>query len=469
MTSTATTAVEQAVVRLAEDGTASVLASSLEGEQDELGWLGLIAPYLGFSSAPGNSSMNAFSYVLVSDGLAAVLRRTWTPSSPRCVEAHVLMGVAHELTPAVALSTSDWTGWRGAASAERRLPLLRLEDLRSADTATRLRARALAQGDMLARSLAWLFQSPGTPLGLVGCPEADRLALVWALLAIGRTALPGRTWTFDTHGDTAGEPAAITFFAAPPGPGGVPNRVVVDLGRGQGASPQNEYRANALVYRYEYGIDPPGMATAPSAPPAPVPVPAAPPVPTVPPVVHAQPVVTGTAAPGRSVLPPWRAAELVRDVVRARDARAVDGALVELEYAVAKLDDRDDVRRALEEAGWADSTIRGRVPPDLWDAVFDRVAQIAFGATGPGRVTPAARADARRLAAESGSVELVRAIARAGTEADLADVLARRWLTERVSSTQDTTRTPSWPLRLVVVFLLFVLFAAGLAVGGVVL
>lgn len=471
MTSTAavTTAVEQALLRLAEDGTTSVVASSLDAEQAELGWLGLVGPHLGFAEAPDPPGP-AFSYHVFPNGFAAVLRRTWSGDRPGCVDAHALLGLDAQLTPAVALSISDWTGWRDESPTDGRLPRLRVDDVQVPDASARLRARALGQGDLLARSLAWLLQSPRTPIGLVGCPDPDRTALVWALWEIAAALLPSRSWTFSTHGDAPGDarPTAVTFFATPPARSALPDRLVIDLHRGQGASPQNEYRANALVYRYEYGIDPPSAAAAPAVLPVPAPAPGVPAVPVAEPV------------PARSTMPPWQAAELVRDVVRARDARALDGALVELEYVVAKVDDRDALRKAFDDEGWATAVIRQHVPFDLRDSVFDRVVQIAFGATGPGRATPGARADARRIAETSGSDDLVRAIARAGVGANLADVLARRWMSEHQPVAPDPRAgrgsvarllrlplSPAWERRIFLVLALLLSFVLGFVLSGV--
>jgi hypothetical protein len=172
------------------------------------------------------------------------------------------------------------------------------------------------------------------------------------------------------------------------------------------------------------------------------------------------------------VLPPWQWAALVRDLTEARDMRAVDGALIELEFAVRGIDDRDEVRRALANAGWATGVINRHIPFDLRDAVFDRLAAIAFGATGPSRATPGARADARRLAAEADSVDLIRAIVRAGAERDVADVLAKRWLAEHAPMPPDREHGPVGRLvrrhAFLVTLAMVVTFALGGLVGGVI-
>ncbi|WP_328618144.1 hypothetical protein OHS18_20565 [Amycolatopsis sp. NBC_00355] len=435
-TETVTTAVAQALFQVAADGAVSVVASSLDGPEAEAAWLGLVRPHLSFAETIGASApLRALSYVVFPDGFAAVLCRTWDPQRPDVVETHALLGEENTVTAELALSTADWPGRSARPPADRRLPSLVVGELRdaAAAAAARLRAQALAHGDLLAHSLAWLLQSSATPIGFLGCAPEDRTAILWALHEIAATELPGRRWTFATHDDgVVNGGFAIKFFESPPEPAGTAGMIVIDLQRDQGASPHNEYRANALVYRYEYGIDPPGADVTPAvlAPPAPVPVAAVPAVMPAPEPVR------------RSTLTFARWTELAHSLVTARDVRAVDGALVELEYEVAKVDDRDDVRKALENEGWATAAIRRHVPAELRDAVFDRVVQVAFGATGVGRETAAAHDDARRLAAHSRATDVVRAVARAGFDRELADVLAHRWLTEQATADPPAAAGP---------------------------
>jgi len=491
-----TTAVEQAFFHRAEDGTASVLASSLDGEQAELAWIDQLGSHLGgIGAADASRPVHALGYFTFPEGFAAVLRRSRTVQRPGTVDFHALLGLAEQLTPAVALAARDWPGWQDEPPVDRRMPRLRPQELHVPDTGARLRARALAQGDMLARSLAWLLQSPKAPLGLLGCPQEDRTALVWALLEIASPRLGQREWTFCTHGvDQDGSPAAITFFDTPPARTGSTGRIIVDLRRGQGASPLNEYRANAMVYRYEYGVDPPGVDAAPGQLSVPVPVPAqsTAPVPAAPtqiPPTQTPPTQTPPTqtAPTNTGPPAGWAVELVQDLTTARDERSLDSALTELEHAVAALDDRHDVRTALENVGWAASVIHRQVPFYRREKVYDRVVQVAFGATDPGLATPGARAEARRLAESSDSDELVRALVRAGDGDELAPALARRWIRQHQPVMPDPAAglgpvgrfflyrglamTPARERRLLGAMLVLALLLSclvGLVVGGVV-
>lgn len=371
---TVTTAVEQAYFRRTDGGSVTVVASSLDGEQTALSWTELVGPQLG-ADASESRHTPAFRYVTFPDGFAAVLRRSGSPFEPGVVDTHALLGLSAQLTPAVALTTASWAGWRDAPPVDPAMARLRADDLDVPDAAAALRTTALSRSDLLARSLAWLLQSPRAPLGLVGCAEEDRIALLWGLHTIAHPLLAGRPWTFSTAGDPdgTGEPASITFLS--PGSAGAQagDRLVVDLRRDQGASPHNEYRANALVYCYEFGVDPPGVDEAPAVLPVPVPAPVRAPA----------PVLTGRAP--AAPVPAGRCDALVRQLVSAPDGHAFDRALRELEFAVVGSDDRDEMRAALERAGWAAAPVERLVPPDRWEDSWDRIVRVAFGASEHGR------------------------------------------------------------------------------------
>ncbi|GAB3430855.1 hypothetical protein [Actinophytocola sediminis] len=411
-----TTAVEQAWFRLGVDGTITTVASSFGDEHAERGWLDLVGPHIGFPGDFPPAAGPAVSYLVFPAGFAAVLYRV--RESTGATVAHGLLGRADELTAPVALSTVDWSGWL-AMPASTRLTRLRVDDVGAPSTTGRLRQRAIVQGNQLARVLAWLLQAPAASIGILGCAEQDRPALVLALAQLAAPLLPARTWTFATQPDAAtdGTTPEIAFFAD--APADAAGRLLIDTRRGQGASPQNEYRANALVYRYEYGVDPPNAAAAPAQLSVPPPVPE-----------PLQPLPVPQAVASTAVVPPWRATALARDLAGATSATEVNGALVELEYAVSRIDDRDTVRRALANEGWAERAIRRHVPFAQREAVYVRAATIAFCATGPGRVTPGAREDARRLVTDARSADLVRAVALVSQETGVSALLAERWLRE---------------------------------------
>lgn len=410
---TVTAVLEQAFLQRFADGTASMLASSLDGGHAERDWTDRLRPRLGIiGAADASRPASALSYFTFPGGFAAVSRRSSNITHPGTAGIHALLGSSQQLTPAVALATRGWPGWQDEPPTDRRMPRLWAHELDAPDAGARLRARALAQGDLLAHSLAWLLQSPKAPLGLLGCPEQDRIALVWALLEIASPLLGQREWSFCTHGDVEnGDPAAITFFDTPPARLAATDWIIVDLRRDQGASPQNENRANRLVYRYEYGVDPPDVDAVDAAV-----------APATAPASTAQ-----IALPESDYQAQWAVA-FVHDLNAAGDEASLAKTLTELEYAVAALDDRHEVRAALEDVDWAGLVISRRVPLQNREKVYDRIIAVAFGS---GPATPSTQAAAQRLAASSQSDELVRALARAWKGDDLTSALAQRWINQR--------------------------------------
>jgi hypothetical protein len=409
---TATTAVEQAFLRRDDDGTCRVLASSLADADAVSGWTGLVESYLGPVDESGDQAHRSLSYRTFPSGFAAVMCRTSHPDRPGVVDTHALLGLAEQLTATVALLTSQWRGWRTEQPAEERMDRLRVEELDSPETAEQLRSRALADGDLLARSLAWLLQTPQAPLGLIGCPEDRRVALLWGILAVASPKLNGRDWSFSTHEppESPAGPPGVAFLSV--APDDVGSRTVVDLRRPQAASPQNEYQANALVYRYEYGADPPGLDDAPAV--LPVPVPAPPP---------------RAAAPA---LRPRSLDPLMARLVDATDVRDLDAALAELEHAGAEPDDRGDIRASLERVGWAVPTVHRVVPFSRRDEVVARLVRIAFGPTLSG-----GRKDARRIVENTESDDVVRALVDLDESGALAQAVTRRWLRQHASRLPD--------------------------------
>src|SRR6266702_876277 len=412
---------------------AKVLTSSLCDDQAEYEWLALLRPYV----VGASSTQPTLSYVTFDDGRAAVLRRTGDLNNQDGVRVQALLGPAIHLTAQVALAAEHWPGWLDATPPDRRIsapqppaPSIRL--------AGELRSRALRQADMLAQGLAWLLQAPDAPLGMVGAPEDDRIPLLWALHEIAAAHLPRRSWTFSTNGDPEvfAIPGMITFFDAPLDHDPVPDRITVDFGRDQGASPHNEKLANSLVYRFEYGVDPSDSNAAPmQAPAAPV---------VAGPVAQAQPSIeplfTKAAPAPRSGPPPItarQAGDLVRPVAAARTAREFEFELRRLEEIADRLSDHAELRAALEEADWASLPIRRFVLADRQPETFDRIVRIAFGRGEPALSGPSARADARRLAELATSDELVRALVRASEGTELAAPLAQRWIRQSQAPEPD--------------------------------
>lgn len=384
-----------------------VLAGSFE-VGPEPAWVDELHPLLGAAAAGG------LAYLHTAGGQATALDGRASDSGVR-----VLLGPPTALTPQLAL----WLGARSSGDGEAPgtpLPRMSAAEQQPDDQArSLLRSRALAQDELLARVLAWLLQGPARPVAVVGCPPDARIDLLWGLLEIAAPVLTARSWTFTTA-DT--DPAAvddeglpeIVFLSARPA--GTPRvRVIVDLAARQGASPANEYQANSLVFRYEFGRDPVPVQPPPVQPPPAqyAPAPAAPP--------QRRPPARRPAAVDHAVI--------ADEVARLADARGefeLATALRALQQEVVEPDERAVLRAQLDRVDWATEAIERSLGPDHRDPARDWLVRIALGDRMPDVD------DAERVVLRSGSVPLARSVGRVAEEFGrldpVAPALARRWL-----------------------------------------
>ena len=438
---------DQAVLRYDDSGVALVAGSVAQLDTEQV-WGPRLGPHLVVPRS-GGADVLPLTYLTFPDDTAAVLRPVPGGSPEHGLDTHVLLGPATTLTPVVALRSMGWAGWLTRPPVGPELPAVPLATVDDPAIDAALRAQAIAQGDLLARTLGWMLQAPGRPLAVVGCPPAHRPALLWGLQDIDTGLTFDRSFT--TFGGAAHEDLAIPHVVFFPGP--VPDatavrRTVVDVHGDETASPQNAYRANALVFRYEFGVDP--LAQSPDLQALAVHAPAGAPT-----------ALAGTSAPsapGAAPVaphggpPPRTARRLDRGSVDrlANAIAAADGpgemsrALVELEAAVAGIGDRSAVRAGLEQVGWGVTAVHAHVPFSLHDNTFDRIVRIAFGSGLIDRGSAGPHADARRLAESSPSDDLVRALLRKveddGYPVDLNPVVTRRWMHQHAPTPPDPTR-----------------------------
>jgi hypothetical protein len=175
--------VEQAFLRCDPSGSVTLVAASFDDAAAEEGWTDLLAAHLTPTSPDDTSSSHALSYLVLPEDRAIVFRRGAGDG------VHALLGHPAELTPAVALGLASWPHWWDEAADGPRMVRVGVAELHRAPDSTHLRQRALGQGNLLARTLAWLLQTPTQPLAVIGCPEQDRVALLWGLLEIAASQL----------------------------------------------------------------------------------------------------------------------------------------------------------------------------------------------------------------------------------------------------------------------------------------
>jgi hypothetical protein len=438
----AATGVDQLVFQPDGLGALRLVATSFDLADPADRWAPVLEPYLRRLAAPSGARGPALTYMQFAPGLAAVLcRRAGAGSGHGHV--HGLLGPAVTLTSTVAVGLARWPDWLDEQVRSAQMPRLRPAQLDpDQGTAATLRSSALEYDEQLARVIAWLLQAPGRPLGIVGCPEAGRSGLLWGLVQIAAPLFEQRTWTFTTDDvppEDAGDPLLpeIVFLTHRPDDA-VPARTIVDLTRDQGASPENEYRANALVYRYEFGVEP--GAAAPIAAATPPEAPADVPVAAVSPHPHPHPAVTAVTNGAGAALPPpavptgdaplalpapqrstghWDALrDAVDDLGSARSQHDVRAALQAVARHLLRPDDRAVVRAGLAHQGWGLDVVRRRVPGADQDTVLEQIVQLAFG----DRIDDLD--EARELAGTAESDRLVHALARVAWRNGRLDALA---------------------------------------------
>ncbi|GGP68682.1 hypothetical protein [Saccharothrix coeruleofusca] len=224
----------------------TVMCHSFQGDEDMRRWAARLKNHVRLASTGGSDApASAFSYLVFPDGQAAVIRRVARGRSPGRENAHALVGPVAVLTPPVALglclSTEAGQPWQDeVAEGVSTYSFDPQYFARRADPAPVLREAASGLGGRLVNVVAQVLEQPDRPVSVIGCPERERLAMVWALRRALDGDRPARDrsadwrWSFSTYADRADDSVAnlpwILFL--PPRPTlGVSHRLVVDLAR----------------------------------------------------------------------------------------------------------------------------------------------------------------------------------------------------------------------------------------------
>ncbi|MGQ0777877.1 MAG: hypothetical protein ACT4NY_26285 [Pseudonocardiales bacterium] len=241
-------------------GGLTIVASSLSSNDEELKWLARLRQHVRLQNHPETRlPSHALSYFLFSPEEAAVLRRVNRGDSVGRNNSHVLIGSPRVLTAGVALGLELWPSWQADPPEDRLMPRLQPGELDGGfDPAEQFRAQVRDRPGDLERVLGWLLEKPDRPLSIIGCPEEDRVALLWGLLEIGERDLAPRglrrDWTFSTyeteHGDAIKQlPETVCLPARPFGTSAA-RRTSVDLTRSEPIPPRAANQARALVAQY---------------------------------------------------------------------------------------------------------------------------------------------------------------------------------------------------------------------------
>ncbi|MGM1057957.1 hypothetical protein [Saccharothrix sp. Mg75] len=233
----------------------TMLAHSFGGATEAANqWEARLRNHVRLASVAGTQvPASALSY-LVFDGeqQAAVVRRVGQGKSSGRENAHALVGPATVLTPSTALGLGVVPGgdlWLAKwAEGTQMTPLAAEYFTHVPDPATTLRPIAQGLRDRLVTVVAALLAHPMTPLSVLGCPDGERLAVVWALREALVGVSPGN-WSFSTfveRQDDSLHGFVQVLFPSTNLTLGAVNRVVVDFDRPSPVGP-NRARAEQLV------------------------------------------------------------------------------------------------------------------------------------------------------------------------------------------------------------------------------
>lgn len=319
----------------------------------------------------------SLSYYRLPDDTAVVLRRSGKGHSPGRGNSHALVGAVADLTPDTVLRLGTWSGWRDECPPGP-FPELDLGELPKglAETDHDLRARARIS-PWLGYALTFLLADPTTDLSIIGCPDDDRLPLLWGLYEIGLRfpKLDRRAWTFSSYEVGREElenlPEIIFLPGDPVGSVRGDNRRQLDLGTSTSAATERTGEIDALVALYRRTGTVSAQPSDAAQLVAHVPVHPAAPSSVDPGCDHSRPCV-------QEYSEPWDPADPARALVRALCADSFDSAL---ETFTARCDgaaDRGVLRQALAEAGHRVEAIEA-LPLEERPARYEQLLVAAFG------------------------------------------------------------------------------------------
>lgn len=288
----------------------------------------------------------SLSYYRLSDDTAVVLRRSGKGHSPGRGNSHALVGAVADLTPDTALQLGMWPGWIDERPPD---PFSEIdpgklhEGLAKIGHDLRERARS---SPWLCYTLTFLLADPTADLSIIGCPDNDRLPLLWGLHEIGcrLPKLEQRAWTFSSYEVGREElehlPEIIFLPGDPVGSVRGDNRRQLDLGTPTPMSTAMERTGeiDALVAAYRR---------------------------------------TGTLPQEHGE--PWDLADAAHALVRAGCADSFDSALATFTAHCDGATDRGVLRQALAETGHRVEAIE-ELPLEDRPARYEQLLVSAFGA-----------------------------------------------------------------------------------------
>jgi hypothetical protein len=425
-----------------EAGKLALISHSFLRTEDATRWLRRLEPHLRLQPVPGTElPPQALSCLYYKDGFVAVLRRVKAGDSPGRNNSHALIGPAASLGTPIALGLSKWSGWRdnppsggvetipatyflpaGAAAAEQLQPLAE--------------RREHEMGVVLAR----LLDHPRDPLSIIGCPDEDRLAMVWGLHEAADDYLRqrgwNRLWSFSTyedrHADSIVGLPEVVFLPAKPQGVEVAHRTIVQLGPESAVVGQNGTLASHLVANLLRGTPLPAgepmreVVSAQSGSRTPVPGPG---YQASAPYESADPSGAQLGHPTQNyqVGQAEHSTQLLAELLNARSVRKFSAQLGRLEQATRQPYERKKLRDALDVG--AVNTV-AELTESAANQFIERFLVVAYGPNLDDLRDPDARKHAAKLVKGTQSEQFARMVGMAAAKVGAQEIFAAafdRW------------------------------------------
>jgi hypothetical protein len=255
--------VQQAFFGWSDDKRALMpLAHSFPGEEMRR-YEKKLEPHVRLLPVPGSPvPSQALSYIDLGAETVALLRRSYVGHSSGRNNSHALIGPSSVLTLWVALGLDLSAVWKDDVVPGQPMPPLSFAHFNGRAAQAPPSARPAGIERDLVVVLSRLLDNPTEPLSIVGCPDADRLAMVWALGATADAYLREkhgvqRRWSFSTYEDrhdaSIERLPEIVFLPAKPTGVAVSQRTLVLL-EGEPAQGPHHALARQLVDAYSRGV-----------------------------------------------------------------------------------------------------------------------------------------------------------------------------------------------------------------------
>jgi hypothetical protein len=237
-------------------GKLALLSHSFPRLDEATRWLRRLEAHLRLEPVPDRDlPPHALSCLYFDDGFVAILRRVNAGYSTGRNNSHALIGSTAALGMPAALCLDSWTGWQDRPPSSSRMEPIRGTYIGAEEGADgQFRPLAERCEPELVVVLARLLDGPLDPLSIIGCPDENRLAMVWGLRKAADDYLRQRglhrIWSFSTYEDRhdvniQGLPK-IVFLPAKQKDAAVVHRTIIELDRDSSPGP-NMQLARSLV------------------------------------------------------------------------------------------------------------------------------------------------------------------------------------------------------------------------------